>query len=350
MPTTRLTVSRDSASASEQGSPATQLAAATLDSLGDGVVSTDTRDLVTYLNPVACRLTGWSLADALGRPLHEVLRIIDGESREPAVNPLRQAIDADAPVGIGPNAILVRRDGQEVAIEDTATPIHDPAGRITGAVIVFRDVSAARAMSARLNYLAQHDPLTGLPNRLLLSDRLQQSIALAQRHHKSLALMFVDVDHFKSINDTLGHDTGDEVLRETARRIVSCVRESDTVSRLGGDEFVILLPEVALPGDAGAIADKVVDAMATMLQLKQLSLAVSVSIGIGVYPQDGTDPETLLRHADVAMLAAKVQGRGNRQFFHREMSSSWRPTAQPAYPRLVSVRPGALAPAGPTRA
>src|SRR4029077_1383857 len=146
--------------------------------------------------------------------------------------------------------VLIRRDGYESAIEDTAAPIHDRRGQVTGAVIVFHDVGVARAMSLKMSYLAQHDFLTELPNRMLLNDRLTQAIALAQRHHKSLAVLFLDVDHFKHINDSLGHAIGDELLKSIAQRLVTCVRSSDTVSRHGGDEFVVLLSEVAQPKDA----------------------------------------------------------------------------------------------------
>jgi diguanylate cyclase (GGDEF)-like protein len=161
-------------------------------------------------------------------------------------------------VGLGENCVLIRRDGFETAIEDTAAPIHDDRGRVTGAVIVFHDVGAARTMSLRMSYLAQHDPLTGLPNRLLLNDRLGRATALAQRHDSSFAVLFVDVDRFKHINDTLGHAVGDGCCshRSSHRR----VRGSDTVSRHGGDEFVVLLPELARGDEAALCAEKILAA------------------------------------------------------------------------------------------
>jgi len=219
----------------------------TLDSIGDAVISIDISGNITYINPVAASMTGWSQLEAHGRPLPQVLRLIDGDSRDPALNPLAMAILQNKTVGLSPHCILIRRDGQESAIEDTAAPIHDRSGRVTGAVIVFRDVSKARALSLRMSYLAQHDFLTELPNRMLLNDRLRQAITLAQRHHSSVAVLFVDVDNFKHVNDTLGHPIGDQVLQGVARRLVACVRSADTVSRLGGDEFVVLLSEVARP-------------------------------------------------------------------------------------------------------
>src|SRR5260370_41726500 len=154
------------------------------------------------------------------------------------------AIRENKAMGMSANCILVRRDGYECAIEDSAAPIHDRHGQITGAVIVFHDVSLARAMVLEMSHLAQHDILTDLPNRSLLKDRLTQAISLARRNHNQLAVLFLDLDGFKHINDSLGHSIGDKLLQSVAARLSACVRKSDTVSRLGGDEFVILLAEV----------------------------------------------------------------------------------------------------------
>jgi diguanylate cyclase (GGDEF)-like protein/PAS domain S-box-containing protein len=287
----------------------------TLASIGDAVISTDVAGNITYLNPVAESMTGWSRLEASGRPLQEVLRLIDGDSREPALNPLAMATLHNKTVGLGANCVLIRRDGHESAIEDTAAPIHDRRGQVIGAVIVFHDVSVARAMSLRMSYLAQHDFLTELPNRMLLNDRLTQAIASAHRHRISLAVLFVDVDRFKHINDTLGHAIGDRILKSIAQRLVACVRSSDTVSRYGGDEFVVLLSEVAHSDDAASSVHKIFAALSTPHRIEQEELHVTVSVGIGVYPDDGTDAETLLKNADTALLNAKTQGRGNHQFF-----------------------------------
>jgi diguanylate cyclase (GGDEF)-like protein/PAS domain S-box-containing protein len=292
----------------------------TLNSIGDAVISTDLAGNVTYLNAVAESMTGWSHQEACGRELREVLQIIDGESREPALNPLAMAIVQNRTVGLSPNCVLIRRDGHESAIEDTAAPIHDRDGQVTGAVIVFHDVSVARAMSLKMSYLAQHDFLTELPNRMLLNDRLTQAIASAHRHKNLLAVLFLDVDHFKHINDSLGHAIGDQLLQSIARRLVACVRESDTVSRQGGDEFVVLLSEVARAEDAAFTADKVLAAMSRPHHLDHQDLHVTVSVGIGVYPADGADAETLLKSADLALFHAKTHGRSNHQFFEPDMS------------------------------
>jgi len=292
----------------------------TLASIGDAVISTDVAGKVTYLNPVAESMTGWSRQEAAGRPLQDVLRIIDGDSREPALNPLAMAILHNKSVGLSANCVLLRRDGYESAIEDTAAPIHDRRGQVTGAVIVFHDVSVARAMSLRMSYLAQHDFLTELPNRLLLKDRLTQAIASAQRHRKSLAVLFLDVDRFKHINDSLGHAVGDQLLQSIAQRLVACVRHSDTVSRHGGDEFVVLLSEITRAQDAALTANKILTAVSRPHRIGRQDLNVTVSVGIGVYPDDGADAETLLKNADIALLHAKAQGRGKHRFFEPDMN------------------------------
>jgi diguanylate cyclase (GGDEF)-like protein len=170
-----------------------------------------------------------------------------------------------------------------------------------------------------MSYLAQHDFLTALPNRMLLNDRLTQAIALAHRHGKLLAVLFLDVDHFKQINDSLGHAIGDQLLKSIAHRLVSCVRSSDTVSRQGGDEFVVLLSEVAHAEDVGRTADKTLAAVSRPHRIEQQDLHITVSVGIGVYPTDGADAETLLKSADVALFQAKSNGRSNRQFFKPDM-------------------------------
>ena len=231
-------------------------AALTLNSIGDAVLSTDLPGKVTYLNPVAERMTGWSRQEALGRPLAEVLRIIDATTREAARNPLEQAIELDTVVGLTPNCLLIGRDGFETAIEDSASPIHDRGGLVIGAVIVFRDVSEARARSRQAVHLAHHDALTALPNRTLLDDRLTDAMAGARRHGHRLAVLFLDLDRFKHVNDSRGHMAGDMVLQSVAHRLVACVRNTDTVSRQGGDEFVVLLPEIAHADDAAVSAQE----------------------------------------------------------------------------------------------
>jgi diguanylate cyclase (GGDEF)-like protein/PAS domain S-box-containing protein len=292
----------------------------TLNSIGDAVLCTDIKGQITFQNPVAEGLTGWNRLEAMGRPLAEVLRIVDAETRETIQDPMERAIQENRAVGLTANALLIKRDGEESAIEDSAAPIHDRDGRVIGAVIVFRDVSASRAMSLEMTHSAQHDLLTGLPNRLLLNDRISQAIALGHRYKRPFALMFVDIDHFKSINDSLGHAIGDKLLQSISQRLVGGLRASDTVSRHGGDEFVVLLPEVSDNEDAATSADKLLLAVANPHIIDGQTLHIQGSIGIAVYPEDGQDAETLLRNADLAMYNAKQSGRNGYEFFKPEMN------------------------------
>jgi diguanylate cyclase (GGDEF)-like protein/PAS domain S-box-containing protein len=292
----------------------------TLDSIGDAVLSTNIFGKVTYLNLVAESLTGWSREDATGRSLAEVFHIIDGTTRESCRNPMELAIKQDRTVGLAANSILIRRDGVECFIEDSAAPIHDRQGRVTGAVVVFHDVSAAKAMTVQMSELAQHDFLTGLPNRAYLNDRIAQAITIAHRHSGKFAVLFLDLDHFKHINDSLGHPIGDTLLQSVARRLVSCVRDSDTVSRQGGDEFVVLLSEVAHAKHAALCAQKLLTMLKAPNFIGHHGLEVSASIGISIYPDDGLDPETLIKTSDTAMYQAKEHGRNNYKFFEQEMN------------------------------
>ena len=293
----------------------------TLNSIGDAVMSTDVSGHVTYLNVIAEGLTGWTSEQAVGQPLQEVFQIVDGSTRLPAANPMARAIKEDITVALVPNCILIRRDGVESAIEDSTAPIHDRRGEVTGAVMVFHDVSVARAMTLKMSYLAQHDSLTDLPNRVLMSDRLAEAIVLSQRHHRKLGVIFIDLDRFKHINDSLGHVVGDRLLQSVARRLYTCVRSSDTVSRHSGDEFVILLWEERRALDVAVTAEKILHALREPHRIDEHVLHITASIGVVTYPQDGEDAETLLNNADIAMYHAKDSGRDNYQFFHADMNA-----------------------------
>ena len=292
----------------------------TLDSIGDAVVCTDIAGNITFLNLVAESVTGWSWKDAAGRPMAEVFRILDGTGRDAIPNPTEIAVGRNRTLHLRSDSILVRRDGREVPIEDSVASIHDRQGQATGAVIVFRDVSAARAMSVEIAHSAEHDFLTDLPNRMLLNDRISQAIALAPRHNKQVAVLFLDLDGFKHINDSLGHPIGDKLLQAIGRRLATCVRVADTVSRQGGDEFVILLSEAERGEDAAIVARRILQAVAEPHAIDQHELHVTASIGVSVYPDDGLDAETLIKNADTAMYQAKENGRQSYQFFKPAMN------------------------------
>jgi diguanylate cyclase (GGDEF)-like protein len=191
---------------------------------------------------------------------------------------------------------------------------------IVFAFLVFRDVSATQAMAREMAHSAQHDVLTGLPNRMLLTDRVSRAIALAPRHMKKVAVLFLDLDGFKHINDSLGHAIGDKLIQSVAKRLVSCVRASDTVSRQGGDEFIVLLSEVQQSGDPAITARRMLEAVAEAHSIGQRDLHVTTCVGVSVYPDDGLDAETLIKNAGTAMNQAKELGRQGYQFFKPEMT------------------------------
>jgi diguanylate cyclase (GGDEF)-like protein/PAS domain S-box-containing protein len=298
----------------------TERAEVTLNSIGDAVVSVDALAHVAFLNPVAQSLTGWSALDAVGRPVDEVLRITDSTHQHNLLSPITEVIRTGRATKLPPGCKLIRRDGTQFSIEDSVAPIHNREGGVTGAVMVFHDVTHAQAISQKMLHLAQHDYLTDLPNRLLLNDRLTQAIISAKRLKQKLAVLFVDLDRFKHVNDSLGHAVGDALLLSIAVRLVACVRRSDTVSRQGGDEFVILLASIAHDKDAGISAVKLINAIAQPHLMGEHSVQITLSAGISIYPNDGADAETLIKNADIAMLHAKDAGRNNFQFFKSSMN------------------------------
>jgi len=287
----------------------------TLNSIGDAVICTDMSGHINYLNDAAQKITGWSKVDAQGKLLHSVFNIMNGSSREPKTNTVELVLKNNRPIDLPINTILIRKDGTELHIEDSASPIHNDMDKRYGVVIVFRDVSATRDMTTKLIYQAQHDTLTNLPNRAVLNDRIAHAITLSSRNNNQFYLLFIDLDNFKKINDSLGHAVGDQLLQEVACRLVSCIRQSDTVSRQGGDEFVVLLSECHQKEEVSSITDKILSAVLMPYMLNETSLTISASIGISSYPQDGADVASLINHADVAMYQAKKKGRNNGQFY-----------------------------------
>jgi len=286
----------------------------TLRCIGDGVVCVDNLEIVTFINLVAENTTGWSLAEAVGRPLIEVFNSADNRSGKSA-RTRAAALSRTQSIHSSSTSVLVRRDGSVIPIESSVAPIHNREGHAVGTVIVFRDVSAARTAALTIAHAAQHDVLTGLPNRLLLNDRIDQAIILARASAMQMAVLFLDLDGFKYINDSLGHSIGDKLLQSIAVRLVNCVRNTDTVSRQGGDEFVVLLSEVEHSEEPAIIATRMLAAVSEARFVDQHGLHVTTSIGIAVYPDDGLDAATLIKNADTAMYQAKTKGHQSYQFF-----------------------------------
>ena len=293
----------------------------TLESIGDAVITTDGDGRVTYLNPVAEAMSGFEPAEAIGRYVAEVVPLHDGESLQPIRNPVAEALEQQRIVKPSNSASLVNRRQLRFEIEDTAAPIHDREGRTVGAVMVLRDVTAARAMMLRLAHLAQYDALTGLPNRVLLFDRAQQALARASRDRSMLVLMYLDLDGFKDINDSLGHDAGDAVLVQFAQRMTAALRGSDTLSRQGGDEFVVLAPTVLDRAHAELLAAKLVELSSRPFHVGEHLLRITTSLGVAVYPEDGVTVDVLSRHADAAMYSAKRAGRNGYRFYDGDIGA-----------------------------
>ncbi|NTX99924.1 EAL domain-containing protein [Deinococcus sp. JMULE3] len=296
-----------------------ELARVTLASIGDSVITTDPHGNVTFLNPVAQRMTGWSNEDAAGQPIETVMPLLDETTLTVAPNPLRAALSRREIMGMMGGTALRSRSGALFSVEDSAAPILSESGELLGAVIVFHDVTEARTMALRMSHLAQHDTLTDLPNRVLLRDRIAQATTLARRRGTPFAVLFLDLDHFKDVNDSLGHHAGDQLLREVARRLTGNLRASDTVSRQGGDEFIILLPEVSSAAHVQTVISKLMAAVTAPYDLDGQVVHVTLSLGAALYPQDGRDADELLKHADAAMYRAKAEGRNRHHFYSREL-------------------------------
>jgi diguanylate cyclase (GGDEF)-like protein/PAS domain S-box-containing protein len=281
----------------------------TLQSIGDAVICTDAQGSITYLNPVAERLTGWQAFDAAGSQVDAVICLLDPVTGAPMPSPMRQAIQGVAQDLSVRGVVHHRTSGQRFDVEETASSITDRHGSVTGAVAVLRDVTEAVAMAARMAHLAQYDALTDLPNRVLLQDRAQLAVAHARRDGRCLAVMYIDLDGFKGVNDRLGHDMGDRLLIQFAQRLKAAVRGSDTVCRQGGDEFVVLLPGLDDAEGACSVARKILAAAAAPFELGPERLHIGLSGGIAVFPEHGATFEELTQHADAAMYAAKRSGR-----------------------------------------
>ena len=292
----------------------------TLDSIGDAVICTDITGNITFLNPIAERMTAWSREEAAGQPMAEVFRILDATSRQTTQNPMEIAVKQDVVILLSSNAILMQRDGFEIPIEGSVAPIHDRGGLATGVVIVFRDVGSTQTIALQMAHSAHHDFLTGLPNRKFLNKRVNEAIASAARHMKKVSLIFLDLDGFKHINDSLGHPIGDRLLQCVAKRLVKNVRGSDLVSRQGGDEFVVLLSEMEHSEGAAITLRRLLQAVAQPYSIDQHDLHVTACMGVSTYPDDGLDAETLIKNADTAMYQAKEKGRQSYEFFKPAMN------------------------------
>ena len=257
-----------------------ELAQVTLRSIGDAVITTDEQERIAYLNPVAESLTGWTTAQALGRPLSEVFNIVNEFSREPVESPVDKVLREGCIVGMVNHTVLIARSKREYAIEDSAAPIRDRDGHILGVVLVFHDVSEKRKLTHQLSYQARHDALTGLINRSEFERRLEELIDSAVSLQQQHALLYLDLDQFKVVNDTCGHSAGDELLRQLTTQILSSVPESTTFARLGGDEFGVLLENCSLDQALHAATLLLDEARTFRFVWLDKTFTVGVSIGL----------------------------------------------------------------------
>jgi diguanylate cyclase (GGDEF)-like protein/PAS domain S-box-containing protein len=287
----------------------------TLQSIGDGVITTDEHSIIDYINPVAEELTGWRLEDAMGRNIEDIFRAFHEETCEPLENPLTMAVRRVRPIKSVRPMLLIRRDGNELYVESTAAPIRAGGGTVCGGVLVFHDVSESRELNRRLSYHASHDILTGLVNRREFENRLERALKSARAREASYALCYLDIDQFKIINDTCGHAAGDTLLGQVGALLKSKVRWRDTLSRLGGDEFGILLESCSLD-EAMRMAETMREAVRNFRFVwEDRVFRLGASIGVVPITPDNEDVASILSAADSACIAAKEAGRNRVHSF-----------------------------------
>lgn len=294
---------------------------AALSSIGDAVITTDNEGIIDYVNPAAENLTATPLKDSKG--LHfDTLLTIQNENGEPTqeLSLITEKLQKGLEIKTSNPCLIVNKQGQEYIIRISANPIKDSLKRITGMVFAISDISETFKISRKMAYMATHDPLTGLPNRSLLDDRLNQAIGSANRKKNLFAVLFVDLDGFKKINDGLGHALGDRVLKEISIRLSTEIRENDSVARWGGDEFIVVLTDLISEEVISRITEKIRASLQIPVYLDEHKLFVTPSIGVSIYPKDGLTSELLITRADSAMFKAKERGCNSFCFFSNELN------------------------------
>ncbi|MEO8101755.1 MAG: EAL domain-containing protein [Betaproteobacteria bacterium] len=295
-----------------------ELAQITLESIGDAMITTDAAGQVTYLNPVAERLTGWGRAEAVGRPLERVFHIVADRDRQRVASPVDRVLRDGKITGLADNTVLLARDGREYSVEDSAAPIRARDGTLAGVVLVFRDVTEARELASNLSWQASHDALTELVNRREFENVLGGLLHSAKARNLQHALLYLDLDQFKIVNDSCGHQAGDELLKRLSAMLLSRMRKADTLARLGGDEFGVLLDGCGV-GQATTIAQQLLDAIRVFRFTWDGRLfSVSASIGVMEVNRHSENIEQVMSGADTACFMAKDKGRNQIQVFRLE--------------------------------
>ncbi len=291
-----------------------RLAATVFETVDEAVIITDTDNKIVSVNRAFTSITGYSREEVIGKNPHV---LSSGKHPPEFYQELWGSLTA---TGSWHGEVWNRRKVGDIYIEQLSIhTVRDAQGRLTHHVGTFSDISERKAAEEHVRHMAHYDLLTGLPNRTLIADRLRQTLIKAKRDKGRVALMFLDLDQFKPVNDTFGHATGDWLLKEVAQRLLHCVRESDTVARIGGDEFVVLLPVIEDDLDATTVAEKILHALSQPFQLDGHTLQISSSIGIAIYPDHGDDEDLLIRNADIAMYRAKSSGRNNAKIYRPSM-------------------------------
>lgn len=295
---------------------------AALNSVTHGVLTVDLDSRIVYMNPAAEHLTGWPLNEAVGQPSSEVFNIVNPVTRATEWQPVRAVLEDDDAYSLLPHSLLLRRDGTELPVEDSVSPIHDTNGQVSGAAIVFRDVGHTRLLLLKALHCANHDPLTTLPNRTVLKERMKRAfLGRQERASTATALLYIDVDHFKQINDSLGHGVGDYVLQVVAKRLAACLRKSDVVCRVGGDEFIAFVTELENTAGLERVIDSLLGSIREPFLVGGVTLKVTVSIGVAINHHDEEATDSSAQDADSAMYAVKRAGGNGARWFSSEMRS-----------------------------
>lgn len=301
-----------------------QLAKATLHAIAEAVITTNAKGVIVYMNPAAALLTGVSDETAKGSHIDSVVKFVNHEDKNPKdkFEYFFQSLLHDRTIRENVPRYIVSHSGNEYAVQINASPIKEKSNKMTGAVFAFSDITETLQISSKINYLASHDPLTGLANRVLFNQQIEKAIASCHRQENYLAVLFIDLDDFKKVNDGMGHGVGDQLLIEVAARLLANMRQIDTVARWGGDEFVVLIEQLPNEEDISNIISNIFERLSPPYHLEGQTLYVTTSIGISVFPKDGQTAEELLVHADAALFQVKEHGRNNYGFFLNSLNKS----------------------------
>jgi diguanylate cyclase (GGDEF)-like protein/PAS domain S-box-containing protein len=289
-----------------------------LQSIGEGVIATDRFGNITFMNPVAEKLTGWNQPESIGKPLTSVLHLVDEDTGKLVRVAIPELLANNSSNPLNGNIQIVNYV-EKIPIELASSVIQDEVENICGLVLVLHDLTERKRYEEKLRYNAVTDHLTELPNRFLFFDRLNMALAQAQRDFQKLGILMLDLDEFKKVNDTHGHNVGDQLLRGVASRLLNMFRKGDTIARWGGDEFILLLPEIRQAEAAKNVAERILHSFHKPFEFNGLKISITASIGVAIYAEDGSDADTLIKNADIAMYHAKDSGRNcYHQYTHEQ--------------------------------